>query len=813
MARWYLVLILLGLQAAAAEWSIANANLQEDFPVACLDTDGTAWVAYVAYDGEADVLKLARQTGDALEDIGQVAGPGIIHQPAIASDGKGVWIAWSELDTQTNRWSLNARRVVDGELTEAVVLEDASGSAVFADAGSDSKGRVWVAWQSFRESYSDIFTAFWEAGKWSQPIQVTKDAGGDWEPRMAFAGDEALIAFDSARSGQYDIHLARVSADGSSRVTQLTNSARYDGRVSIAVDGNSVWLAWESGRERWGKNSRGVDGRAGLNSDKRAEVARYDLSSGELTMAPDANPVLATLNKGKGTNKSAMRAVNRPEIAVAGGAVWLTCRYFVKNHWKVALLRHKDGVWSAPVPLSNSAFGQDRRCQAFAGDQAVWLCRASDNRTNKAAKVSGVYLSRIATSGDFEVAEIAKPKPKAAVKPVERWGDESLERTRQDRHNWTIGGKTYQLYWGDFHRHTDVSNCRTPDDGCIVEQFKYAYDVGKLDFLGSSDHTDIGKIYHPYEWWCNQKLMDVFHAPGFFNSFYVYEREQRWPWGHRNVVFGERGGPIVYIKRAFYKNSPWQKTLPVADGAGEIDPEELWDLLKRSGKEVTVISHTGATGMGTNWDNYEAIDNAVENLVEIYQGARVSYEGLNTPQPTVGFPKNGKLKPDKPGSVKTGKDFGFHNKGVYQNALKNQYKLGVFASSDHISTHASFGGVYAEEFSRSGLIKGMNQRHGIAATDKIFMEFSCNGQMLGSVFESSTKPEISLAVYGTAPLSRVTVVRNEVDYKIFKPEGQNLKEVFTDPEPVSGENRYYLRVEQEDGNMGWASPIWVTYTP
>ncbi len=87
--------------------------------------------------------------------------------------------------------------------------------------------------------------------------------------------------------------------------------------------------------------------------------------------------------------------------------------------------------------------------------------------------------------------------------------------------------------------------------------------MGKLDMLGTSDHTDIAKIYHPYEWWLNQKLVDVFYAPGFFNSMYAYEREQRWPYGHRNIVFAQRGGPIVYIQRANYLASPWQKIFPV----------------------------------------------------------------------------------------------------------------------------------------------------------------------------------------------------------------------------------------------------------
>ena len=164
-----------------------------------------------------------------------------------------------------------------------------------------------------------------------------------------------------------------------------------------------------------------------------------------------------------------------------------------------------------------------------------------------------------------------------------------------------------------------------------------AYDLAKLDFMGTSDHTDVGKPYHPYEWWHNQRMHDALFSPGNFTSLYVYEREQRWPWGHRNIVFARRGGPIVYIKRALYRASPWQEKFPVKGGLGEIHPTELWDVLGRYGEPVTAISHTGATGMGTDWEAYEdRIDLPLETIVEIFQGARVSYEGIGTPQPTAG---------------------------------------------------------------------------------------------------------------------------------------------------------------------------------
>ncbi len=791
-------------------WSIVNPILQEDFPALCVDQEGHPWVVYTEYNGAADTLKIAGMTGNGLTAVGEMSAPGVIHQPAVACDGHGtVWSIWSELAAD-GRWKLQARALKDGKVSpETMTLESASGSAVFADAGTDRKGRVWVTWQSFRGGHSDVYAKFYDPGtaRWSDDIRVTKDPAGDWEPRLAFGlGDSAWVVFDSSRTGDFNVYVATVGIDGSSQVQPIQPMPRHQARPSIAAapDGKGFWVAWESGRRNWGRNSRGVDGKTGLNWGKKVDAGFFNATDSTFTPLPSPGPAL----KGKGIG-----SLNVPCLGVgAGGKLWLACRFFRKTHWRIAVTTYdaSQKAWTQSSVIRDSDFGQDRRCAWNSGsDGKLWLCWPSDQRKNKRALKSGVYLAQI--NSDFDRAPPPKPSARAPAEKAEvpRWGD-SPERNRDDRHTWSFKGKKYRLYWGDFHRHTDVSNCRTGTDGCIVEQFRYAYDIGQLDFLGPSDHTDIGKLYDPYEWWCNQKLMDVFHAPGFFNSFYVYEREQRWPWGHRNVVFIERGAPIIYIQRQNYKASPWQKTLPVADGAREISPQELWALLREFGKDVSVISHTGATGMGTDWDKYDHIDHEVENIVEIYQGARVSYEGLGTPQPTVGFPRGVKLKEDAHGSVKTRKDFGRFNNGVYQHALANGHDLGVFASSDHISTHTSFGGVYTEDFTRKGILDAMNARRTIAATDKIYVEFSCNGHPLGSVFDATGHPEMQVAVSGTAKLRRVTIVRNETNYKVFTPKDSDFSSTFTDEKPLDGENRYYIRVEQEDGNMAWASPVWVT---
>ena len=48
-------------------------------------------------------------------------------------------------------------------------------------------------------------------------------------------------------------------------------------------------------------------------------------------------------------------------------------------------------------------------------------------------------------------------------------------------------------------------------------------------------------------------------------------------------------------------------------------------------------------------------------------------------------------------------------------------------------------------------------------------------------------------------------------WEVFdKIDGTNFEESVEDYSMLEGENRYYIRVEQEDGSMAWSSPVWVT---
>ena len=46
-----------------------------------------------------------------------------------------------------------------------------------------------------------------------------------------------------------------------------------------------------------------------------------------------------------------------------------------------------------------------------------------------------------------------------------------------------------------------------------------------------------------------------------------------------------------------------------------------------------------------------------------------------------------------------------------------------------------------------------------------------------------------------------------------QPGERQVSFAYRDVDAEPGESYYYVRIQQEDGQMAWASPIWVDYRP
>jgi hypothetical protein len=292
--------------------------------------------------------------------------------------------------------------------------------------------------------------------------------------------------------------------------------------------------------------------------------------------------------------------------------------------------------------------------------------------------------------------------------------------------------------------------------------------------------TDHQSGAQEYTWWRTQKSADMFHVPGFFTALYGTERSLSYPNGHRNLMFAQRGVPILPITPAEQKSS----TGPI-----------LYPYLKKHRGLVT--SHTSHTGMGTDWrDN----DPELETVVEIFQGARTNAEHEGAPlAPT-----------EKRTELHAG---GYRPLGFVWNAWAKGYKLGVQASSDHVSTHTSYACVLAENSNRETIMDAIRARHTYAATSNIVMDYRVSADdktyIQGDVVETRSVPELLATIAGTAPLKRVAVVRDNQYVYTQEPGAETFQLRYRETSLPPGEHYYYVRVEQRDGNVAWSSPLWV----
>jgi hypothetical protein len=332
---------------------------------------------------------------------------------------------------------------------------------------------------------------------------------------------------------------------------------------------------------------------------------------------------------------------------------------------------------------------------------------------------------------------------------------------------------------GEFHRHSEIS-MDGGLDGSLLDQWRYIIDAADLDWVGCCDHDNGGG--REYSWWTTQKLTDIFYAPGKFAPLFSYERSVQYPEGHRNVVFAQRG--VRPLPR-----------LPISEenATGHApDTQSFYAYLKKYGG--VTASHASATDMGTDWrDN----DPDVEPVVEIYQGMRQNYEIPDGPRANSATDSIGGWRP----------------KGFVSDALQKGYLLGFQASSDHISTHQSYANVLVTNDTREALIDALHKGHIYASTDNIIADVRSGSYLMGDVFLTDKPPELTVKLVGTSPFAKVVIVKDNQYVYTTQPGTKTVEFRWRDYAPEPGKRSYYyVRGEQQNGELVWASPFWITYT-
>jgi hypothetical protein len=697
----------------------------------------------------------------------------------LAEDGRGgIWAVWSEqIDSN---WDLYARRFAEGAWSETERLTTAAGSDIFHSLARDGQGRLYLAWQSFRSGNGDIYLKIHDGNGWGPEVQVSADPANDWEPEDAASPDgEATIVWDTYRAGNYDVVMKQVRGRKLSELITVADSPSFEARATAHYDPNGqLWLAWDEGDADWGKDyTKGIqEAGMGLLMRRQVRVAAY--RNGRLEQLPGDLPAVLPDEE--------RQVFHDARLATDGnGNLWVLFHYRTntpvtdglekfRSMWRLGAASFQDGAWTPAIEFPSGYGRIDFPVAAYTdarGDlQVFW---ASDGRR---------FPDGFQREQDIHGATLAAgppPKSKPDFVPFEPSDDqfvgvhpnESADVARLREYRAQIDGKTYRPVRGDMHRHTDIS-WDGNRDGSLFDAYRYALDAAAHDFLGVADHQAGQEV--EYSWWMNQKAVDLFTIPGKFAPLYGYERSRGYPSGHRNLMFAKRGVPVVKIREDEREQND------------EVGVEHVFENLKANGG--VLMSHTSATGAGTDWSDH---DPAVDTLVEVYQGYRRNYEHPGAPRSTTR---------------------GSRPAGFVWNAWEKGLKIGLQASSDHVSTHSSHGMIWVEDLTRQAIIDGIRARRAYAATDNILVDFRVNGHLMGEAFETNQRPKLEAKIVGTAAIRKVEVIKNNTYVHTQRGSGAKLEFTYVDNDVSKGESYYYIRVEQEDGELAWASPIWVTYT-
>ncbi len=791
---------------------ISGTGSHADWPSAGFGPDGDLWVAWIEYDGNGtDRVHLRRRAGsDWQPTMVASPAPGDYLETALAVQPDGrVWVAWAaQID---GNFDLYARSWREGEWTSVERLTADPQPDMHHRLLADSQGRLFLVWQSFRTGDANIYLKVFDKDRWSGAVPLTSHEANEWRPDAALDSQGRLfVAYDTYRHGDYDIYL-RIYHDGTlSPEHPIADTPRFEARATVAVDSQGrAWVAWDDQGPGWGLDQpnwtrqakRGdwgpeppwsVEGSVG-----RMVSLRYTQAIGVAVFAGGRRWEPRGRLADSMTPEFAL-SYEIPQLAIdADGLPRLFMRRWVPiddgggmkerpGAWNIHWMAYRGDGWTAPERLADSAGSNDQRLSvATASDGRMWIAFPSDDRWKPG---SPVVPHDDRSLGRVRVAPVA---PVASVPAQLSLTEEPDSRRPYKRTAWSdrrqsiaAGQRRYQLYWGDLHRHTEISG-DGGFDGTLWDMYRYALDAADLDFIASTDHYygDSGMQGRPenrgYDWWRTQKLADAFHVRGRLAPLFGYERSLRWPYGHRNIIEPDRGSTAV--------NRTMDRGRENEDSPREPEEPRLWEHLRD--RQALSIPHTIAAGGGTN---FAFNDPALEPLLEIYQGCRMSYEASGAPR------------------VNSAERFAA---GFAQSALAKGYKIGFIASSDHRSTHISYAAVYAEELTREGIFRALRQRHAYAATDNIVVDVRVGDAIMGDATTAREPPTVRVTVRGTGPLHSVEIIKDNAHLYSLAPGTRDVSFAYRDRDAEPGESYYYVRVQQEDGQMAWASPIWVDFEP
>ncbi|MEK6269876.1 MAG: DUF3604 domain-containing protein [Planctomycetales bacterium] len=793
---------------------ISDSHTFANYPSIAINASGkpvVAWIRHHADQGDEVVVKTPMN--HSVETLTPQKGQYL--RPVIAVTENKIHCAWTKTEHNAPSSIWHSVRDAHGWSPPARILPDEKRAHQNPEIAASKHGRIAVAFQLHTGKRYEICV---QDTLGLHRISGDINSTNAWDPTITFNSELWHVAWSNFYEGDYDIYYQHQQSNKLPR--RISSRGQYDLHPWIAPDHRGgLWFTWDAVAIPGHANS-GSTTITGVNPQHKVP-SNYGAGQNswiEVRFIPEEGTLKTPGNPEKEIvppqdYKTGHAAL--PKIAIsADGTPWIIYRALHQQqgswlpsggtsyYWDLIARPYLGDHWGPASRFAQSdgyleeaaiAAGSDTVWAAFGGEQRIGSRqRLLDHRQHQDKKRPDPhnhhsdYFGRVGCNGEVflsRMPELESPHPFVMrdTPPFNLIDRDMPSRLPQTPYTVTVNDKTYTLFWGDTHRHSNVSRCSvglepTPDD-----LYRYGDDICNYDFFALSDHgeqfQDTTADSSQYYWWLNLKLADLYHIPEHMSVLYNYEWTMDFPHGHHNVLFP--GRPTLRMDRTMSESDTLAKG---------------WDTLANANMRAMTIPHTGADpSQGTAW---EIQNDRFRRVVEIFQSCRGSYEHDGCPRQ-------------------------WHNtgnkKGFYWQALEKGYHLGVIASSDH-GYGVAYACVYAEKNTREAIWQAIWDRRCYATTTYgLVLNVRSGNHLMGEEWSSSQSPTIDVYTKGPVPIRSVEIIGRSQVLHAEGSEQEPLATVshrlrWTDPEfgLQNTEQWYYVRVILQNDEIAWSSPLWVT---
>ncbi len=563
-------LVWFGIRDAANKWlekkqiTLDTADCAN--PTLTSDKAGNIWLTYeTVVDGKWASFATFRNRDGVFATPTRVSngsGTCVSHRVAAAADG-GIWLVWqADNHGQFDIFAREIKKLENSSSAEAIQISDSPRGDWHPSITATSSGDVVIAWDSFDGTTYNIRTRQLHNAAWGKIMNVTtssnfnantslaSDQNGRvwlaWEEDGPNWGKAYQVRTDAKKDSQKmsddigsvhrfrKLHLAEVAEDNSSvrefEVPQKSFAEAANRRNApvgikqlgvfyqspeLTIDGkNRLWLVYR----HFYMPLMGITGTTHVQSDWGiyarcfengiwSKLFRFDKGQGDALQRINATPLDDGISIAYTFGRTDRRnPQNYQEDALAPDKV-------VPHVSKKRAPGNDADADEEPAPKKKAAQKRNRN-QSNADENAL----PSDGRGIAVASISLKNANTLQYSYSSGQPTTIHLQPEdAATIPA-----------KPARPSFDLNGKHYELYFGDFHRHTDISLCFWPGDGTMDDAYRYGIDAAPLDFLGVTDHTHDIAMGDPLSlmWQRIRKEVNRHALEGKFIPFYSYERSR-----------------------------------------------------------------------------------------------------------------------------------------------------------------------------------------------------------------------------------------------------------------------------------------------